>query len=218
MSDVKNNLDKSYEYQGDGYILFYKFDEEFVRKETFLPDVLKNNYCGGLGAVIYMNYLKSEIGPYEELLFIPGKFYYRGQKHHFISKAYASKKEAAKFGYGNLSMEEEAAFTREELEKNKENITTYINGEDIASFELKSGKIKFKVGTSNFFSFSLMRLDGEEPVKLKYSGNVTAKFTKLESIKIRPAFFPDVASFKPLVIFKMKNFTLRFPKTKTEKK
>ena len=63
MSDRK----KSYEFKGNGYVLFYRFDEEFIRTETFLPENLKNNHSRGLGAVLYLNYTKSEIGPYQFL-------------------------------------------------------------------------------------------------------------------------------------------------------
>jgi hypothetical protein len=213
MSEVKEAPEKFYEFKGNGYIMFYRFDEEFVRLGTFLPETLKNNFCGGLGAVLYMHYSKSEIGPYEELLFIPGKFCYRGQKNHFISKAYVSTDEAVKFRQDNWSIPtEKATFSNEFLANRFENVTTYVNGEDVASFELRTGRIRFRVGTSRFFSFSLMQLHGDEPVKLNYSGAITAKFAGLESIKVRPAFFPDVAGFTPLTIFKLKNFTFRLSK------
>ncbi len=217
MSESKNISEKFYEFKGNGYVLFYRFDEEFTRLETFLPENLKNNYCRGLGAVLYMNYTKSEIGPYEELLFIPGKFCYRGKKNHFISKAYVSTEEAARFGRENWFIpKEKATFTKQALKNNIENISTYIENEEAACFEIKKGKIRFKLGTSKYLSFSLMQLNGDEPVKLNYSGTVTANFAKLSSIRIRPAFFPDIAKFTPLAVFKMKNFTLRLPKAGKE--
>jgi len=217
MSELKNTSEKFYEFKGNGYVLFYRFDEEFIRLETFLPESLKNNYCRGIGAVLYMNYTKSEIGPYEELLFIPGKFYYRGKKNHFISKAYVSTEEAAKFGYENWFIpKEKAVFSREPLKNHIENISTCIENEEVASFEIKRGKIRFRLGTSKYLSFSLMQLNGEEPVKLNYSGTVTANFAKLTSIRIRPAFFPNIAKFTSLAVFKMRNFTLRLPKAGKE--
>ena len=213
MSDLKNTPEKFYEFKGNGYVLFYRFDEEFIRLETFLPESLKNNFCHGLGAVLYMNYTKSEIGPYEELLFIPGKFCYRGKKNHFISKAYVSTGEAVRFGYENwFTPKEKAAFSKETLKDNIENISTCIGNEEVASFEIKKGKIRFRLGTGKFLSFSLMQLKGDEPVKLNYSGTVTANFARLASIRIRPAFFPNIARFTPLAVFKMRNFTLRLPK------
>ena len=217
MSEHKNTLEKFYEFKGNGYVLFYRFDEEFIRLETFLPESLKNNYCRGVGAVLYLNYTQSEIGPYKELLFIPGKFCYRGKKNHFISKAYTSTEEAAKFGRDNWFIpKEKATFSKETMENNMENISTYIENEEIASFEIKKGKIRFKLGTSKYLSFSLMQLKGDEPIKLNYSGTVTANFAKLTSIKIRPAFFPNIVKFTPLAVFKMKNFTLRLPKAEKE--
>ncbi|MDR1729172.1 MAG: acetoacetate decarboxylase family protein [Prevotellaceae bacterium] len=212
MSERKKSSEKIYEFRGNGYVLFYRFEEEFIRLETFLPENLKNNYSRGLGAVLYMNYTKSPIGPYEELIFIPGKFNYRGKKNHFISKSYVSTEEAVKFGNENWFIpKEKADFSRKSLKNSIENISMYVNNEEVACFELKKGKFKFKIGTSKYLFFSLMQLKGEEPVKLNYSGSVTANFAKLTSIRVRPAFFPNIAQFSPFVAFKMKNFTLRLP-------
>ncbi len=213
MSERKKNSEKLYEFRGSGYVLFYRFDEEFIRLETFLPENLKNNHCRGLGAVLYMNYTKSPVGPYEELIFIPGKFCYRGKKNHFISKSFVSTEEAVKFGYENWFIQKEKAdFSKKSLGNNIENISTHIGEEEVACLELKKRKFKFRVGTSKHLFFSLMQLKGEDPIKLNYSGSVTANFAKLTSIRIRPAFFPNIAKFSPLVAFKMKNFTLRLPK------
>jgi hypothetical protein len=213
MSELKNTTEKFYEFKGNGYALFYRFDEEFTRLDTFLPENLKNNYCRGLGVVLYMNYTESEIGPYEELLFIPGKFCYRGKKNHFISKAYVSTEEAATFGRDNWFIpNEKATFSVKPLENHIENISIDVKEEEILSFEIKTGKIRFRLGTSKCLAFSLMQLNGDEPVQLNYSGTVTANFAKLASIKIRPAFFPDIARFTPLVVLRMKSFTLRLPK------
>jgi hypothetical protein len=215
MSELKDTSEKCYEFKGNGYVLFYRFDEEFTRLDTFLPENLKNNYCHGLGVVVYLNYTKSEIGPYKELLFIPGKFCYRGKKNHFISKAYVSTEEAVNFGCDKWFIpKEKATFSEEPLENRMENISTYVNKEEIMSFEIKTGKIRFKLGTGKHLSFSLMQLNENEPVKLNYSGTVTANFAKLVSIKIRPAFFPDIAKFTPLAVFKMRSFILRLPKAK----
>jgi hypothetical protein len=219
MSDLSKEFQKNTDkYKGYGYILLYNFNEEFVRLETFLPEVLKNNYCGGLGAVIYLNYSESPTGPYEELLFIPGKFCYRGEKNHIVSKSMVSTSNVTKNRLGKwYTPKEKVTFSHETLGKQTENVTVSMNGEDFASFELKSGKFKFRIKTSKRLSFSLMELDGDTPVKINYSSKITAKFSKLESIKIRPAFFPDIAKFNPLCIFKLQNVTLHFATHETTK-
>ena len=60
--------------EGNGYIFAYYFDEEFIEKDCFLSKEQKKNFKGGFGAVIFANYTNSSAGPYQELLFIPGKF------------------------------------------------------------------------------------------------------------------------------------------------
>ena len=74
--------------EGNGYIFAYYFDEEFIGKDCFLSKEQKKNFEGGFGAVIFANYTKSSIGPYQELLFIPGKFAIDGDESYMVSKAY----------------------------------------------------------------------------------------------------------------------------------
>lgn len=58
---------------GRRFILMYRFPEAFIRESCFLPDEWKDLKWSGLGYVMLIEYQDSPVGPYCELLIIPGK-------------------------------------------------------------------------------------------------------------------------------------------------
>ncbi|WDC84725.1 hypothetical protein PL321_03430 [Caloramator sp. mosi_1] len=54
--------------KGDGYIILYKFNKQFIKSHLYSQDFLKDNSCGGLGCVMIVDYKQSDVGPYRELL------------------------------------------------------------------------------------------------------------------------------------------------------
>ena len=69
-----NTAPAPWSLSGDGYMIFYKFTREFVAQFGFVPPELEGRFDGYLGSVMLVNYQSSPVGPYRELLFIPGKF------------------------------------------------------------------------------------------------------------------------------------------------
>ncbi len=59
---------------GEAIILIFKFKKDWIEKFGLLPKHLKGRFKGGLGYVMLIKYEKSPVGPYHELLFLPGKF------------------------------------------------------------------------------------------------------------------------------------------------
>ena len=72
--------------QGEGYMFFYKFTKEWVVKNGFLPEELGGKFYGFFGNMMLVNYQSSPVGPYRELLFMPGKFKIDNQKWYSRSE------------------------------------------------------------------------------------------------------------------------------------
>jgi hypothetical protein len=75
---------------GKGYILLYKLQRSFIENHGMVPPFLQGKFSGGFGCIMLVDYATSDAGPYEELLFIPGKFHHEGKKLNTISKIYVS--------------------------------------------------------------------------------------------------------------------------------
>lgn len=70
--------------RGEGIILLFKFSKEWIDACSHISDALKKRFRGGLGYVMMVDYHESPVGPYRELLIIPGKF--RKNRKHVISR------------------------------------------------------------------------------------------------------------------------------------
>ncbi len=70
---------------GNGYILLYRFTKAFVAEHGFLADFQKEKFVSSWGAVMLVDYQSSPVGPYHELLFIPGLFSFNKKKVFSIS-------------------------------------------------------------------------------------------------------------------------------------
>lgn len=199
--------------KGSGYISIYNFSEEFVKNDTFLDSKLKNMYVGGLGAVVYINYESSSVGPYKQLLFIPGKFESNGKSRYVISKAYVSTQAAADFCKEKLSCDAEVAnFEQKSITDDIEHVSICNEKGNILSFEIEEWGLRFPVSTS-LVNFPIMQLDEDgTPMLFEYKGEGEARFSKRISIEIRPALFPDFAQFSSIAMVKIDKFSLSFEK------
>lgn len=94
---------------GSGYIVLTKLDPDYVSKKGFLPEHLKGRFTGGIGTVMYMDYLSSDVGPYRELLFIPGMFRLGGRRYYSITKIFVSTEASVVNGRNNWGIPKELA-------------------------------------------------------------------------------------------------------------
>lgn len=63
-----------WQLKGEGIILLYRFPKKWINEQRLIPDHLKGQFKGGFGYLMLVNYYDSPVGPYKELLLIPGKF------------------------------------------------------------------------------------------------------------------------------------------------
>lgn len=89
--------------KGDGYIVLYKLPKNFLINNTFIAEYFKDKLFGGLSALMIIDYKDSDVGPYQEILFIPGLFNFKAKNFFSISKIYV-KKMVMKIGLSLKSM------------------------------------------------------------------------------------------------------------------
>jgi hypothetical protein len=84
---------------GKGIIVVYKFSKKCVETFSQLPPELIVKFKGDLGYLILANQKYVLIGPYCELLFIPGKFFPYGEQR--ITKIYVDSEASTQNGSVN---------------------------------------------------------------------------------------------------------------------
>lgn len=197
-----------WELQGEGIILVYKFSKQWVENHTQLPNNLKGKFRGGLGYVMLVNYEKSPVGPYHELLIIPGKF--RKSRKHAITKIYVDSEASTQNGRANWGIPKQTLpFV---WEKNDTEDFVRINDGEKTVFacDVKSWGISFPISTS-FLPINLEQTLNKVHYLTRPSGSGIAKFAKIKNLFIDPEYFPDISKLKPLLAVKIKPFRISFP-------
>jgi hypothetical protein len=200
-----------WELSGTGYILIYKFNRMFVNKNAFPAIEFKNRFSGGIGAVMLVNYESSNVGPYQELLFIPGKFRYKKYNKYSISKIFVSTLKSVTNGRINWGIpKESAAFKIKKTGNNLESVSVTKGNELVMDIELRTAGLKFPVST-RLLPFSLMQISGKKLFFTTFVGSGIGQLAGIRNIKINRKYFPDISNIKPILAVKIEKFKLLFP-------
>lgn len=211
-----NSIPAPWSLKGKGYILIYRFTRQFIETEGRIPPFLQNQFAGGLGSVMLVDYASSNAGPYGELLFIPGKFHHQGRKLNTISQIYVSSMASVVNGIENWAIPKELAnFKFQQLSSKKERASVSKENENIADLTLSTFGPSFPISTS-LMPFPLVQLHNNQYFYTKFSGKGKGRLAKLENIEINKNLFPDFSHVKPIFALKVEPFEIVFPVAMTE--
>ncbi len=190
---------------GKAYIFLYKFSKNYVQENAFLQDYQKSRFLGYFGTVMLVNYESSPVGPYKELLFIPGLFTFDWKKVYSISKIYVSTYESVYNGIENWGIPKELA----DFDWNDDDIKVSVGNEEIFSVKLKSRFLKFPITTS-LIPLTVVQKLRRDLITTKPSAKGNGQLAKVLSMKVNPKFFPDLSKQKPLLVTKVNSFEMMF--------
>lgn len=197
--------------KGEGYIFLYKFKKSLIKSQGIVTPDESNNFAGGFGAMMIVDYFSSDVGPYKELLFIPGKFKLFDRKWNRISKIYVSSQESVENGRINWGIPKEIAnFSFEKSSANIEKIEVSSDNNEFFSASIKSLGFKFPVNTA-FMPFPLMQPYNGHYLQTTFKGKGIGRIAKLEDIWIDENYFADISKVKPIAVIKVTDFNICFP-------
>lgn len=197
-----------WQLSGEGIILIFKFKKNWVENFGLLPKHLEGKFKGGLGYVMLVNYEKTPVGPYHELLIIPGKF--RKIKKQAITKIYVDTEVSTQNGRNNWGIPKETLPFTWEKEQGKDIIQIKSGDQVIFSTEITHSGLPFPVTTS-LLPISLCQIWNKVKYYTKPSGYGWGKLAKIKSLDLDPTFFPDIRDIKPLLAMKISPFHIKFP-------
>ncbi|XXX77270.1 acetoacetate decarboxylase family protein [Sorangium sp. So ce134] len=94
---------------GDAYIAMLELPERLLREQCFIPEALRQRFEGRYSLLMALDYTSSNVGPYRELLFIPGRYRTRRGLQWSISKIYVSSWDSVVNGQINWGIPKELA-------------------------------------------------------------------------------------------------------------
>lgn len=200
-----------WQLKGEGYLMLYRFSNDFLTKEGFIDKGLMPFLWMNLGLVMLVNYHQSPVGPYGELLFIPGMFHYKGKYYWHISKIYVSSNDSVMNGRENWGIPKELAqFEFKQLSNGAQSIKVAINECLVFSGNFKDKAFGFPLSTS-ILPFEFLQPLNDKDYITHPKGNGKAYFSKLDKLEIGQGLFPDINSQKRLACLHIPNFSLAFP-------
>lgn len=211
----KKEFPAPWELSGKGYILLFKFPKSFVREQGFIPGHFKGKFCGGFGAVMLVDYVASNVGPYRELLFIPGKFRHNGLKKNFysITKIYVSTEASVYNGRKNWGIPKEIADFEWNSDGNRDMITVTGDKKRIFEIGLENKKFKFPI-TTRLYNPSLLHKYEQRELITRFIGSGKGSFAKVDGIWVNDLYFPGIPGLKPLFCVKIDPFKMTFQRPK----
>lgn len=197
---------------GNGIVMIYRIPEAFNRQYGCMETYQQDGYKGGLGAVMLMDYRTSDVGPYQELLFIPALFSLGGRLGFSISKIYVSTKDSLWNGVQNWGIpKEQARFSTSRQADGS--LTFTVGGEENPFFKVhvKPHGLHFPFWTKLLPLFRIMQQSPDGLLLTKPRAKGKAQLASLKKIRIDPAYFPPLEDLEPLLVCTLSEFEMIFP-------
>ncbi|MFD3001581.1 hypothetical protein ACFS7Z_14515 [Pontibacter toksunensis] len=198
---------------GEGTVLLYHFPRGFNQEYGFMEPFQSKGYKGWIGAVMLVEYTTSEVGPYFELLCIPGFFTIGGKFTFSVSRIFVSTHESAWNGRHNWGLPKQVAdFTVVKRADGERLYEVEVDGHLFLKAHVKpwSPSVPFSNKVVPF-----TRIVQQIQDQLLLTRPVASGYMQLASLKqvaAEPNYFPPLHQLKPLACLYMPDFLMTFPK------
>jgi hypothetical protein len=197
---------------GSGYVLVFRFPRAFVMDHGFVPDDLRDQFVGGFGTVMLVDYYTSGVGPYREALFIPGRFSLHGRREYMITKIYVSTMASVDGGRANWGIPKEAADFDVTDAEGITHFAMSVAGKRVLDVSLRPRRLALSINTRlNPWPLGVMQtLDGRVYLTRPHAkGRVSP--ARVINASANPEYFPDFSPFRPLFAVHARRFDMVFP-------
>jgi len=184
---------------GRGYILLCRFPTHRLAATGTLPPALAQRFDGGLGAVMFVDYAQSPVGPYRELLVIPG--YFRGPlaRARAVTRIWVTSESSMVAGRENWGLPKELATCDwKPHETTGDRISFGREGRELASIEFRhTSKIPFPI-TSALVPRSIRAL--EQPWEGAWVRTIPKASGRVMPARIESLLAPGIPELDPSVV------------------
>jgi hypothetical protein len=167
----------------------------------------------GIGGIIIAQYDQSPVGPYNELLYIPGRQKLADRSGFFISKIYVDSMASVKSGRANWGIPKEfAEIAIENLQENQIGISASQESNILFKAVMNLKGFSFPINTSLIPIPLVQQLDNQH-FYTKFKGSGSAKWSSIAIEKCEASFFEDISKHTALGGLAVNPFNLTFPVT-----
>ena len=200
--------------RGDAYVAILKMPEALLEDSCFVPEGLKDRRIKGNSTLMVVDYQESPVGPYRELLFMPGKYRAGSQTFTTISRIFVSTPESVVNGFANWRIPKTLAdFSQRTLAQGKEQVSVSLGGRIFASLEFETSRLG--IPFTDGFVPSRFRTMGQFDQGRTYLyapvTRASLRPSRMTCHFVDPGLFPDVSRGKVLRCLCLKHFRMDIP-------
>jgi len=203
-----------WQLKGRGYILAIRLPKAFLDEQSFIPDSLKPSRRGPLAYVMFVDYETSGVGPYRELLYIPGSLQFSTARQLSISRIYVSSWESVVNGHRNWGIPKdycdfEVKYGPDDIDE----VSVSLNGRVFA--ELKFREKFFRLPFNSKLIPKKLRTLAQQFKGREFTYTPEAKGSIKPAALLKSRFdsdyFPDISQGKIVACVKVTDFDMTFP-------
>lgn len=200
--------------RAQGYILVLRWPRERADADPFTPPELRDRRVGSFAYVMFLDYSHSPVGPYQELLFIPGGFRDDDRTCYTITRIYVSSADSVDSGRHNWGIpKEQASFDVAYGEDRIDRVTMRVGDREAARFTFKHMPVGFPLyaGLVPQGMRTLRHtLDGHR-YTIAPTATSPLRFASVRQAEIDGALFPSFGPSDVLAAVKATRVNMTFP-------
>jgi hypothetical protein len=208
-----------WQLHGRGCISLLRFPEGSAAQDAFVPPSLAGTRSRSRTAwMMFVDYAHSDVGPYHELLFIPGSFDFEdGKRHLSISRIFVSSMDSVVNGRRNWGIPKELAeFDVRYDNAGVDEITVRKDGQLIAALRYRSWPLPLPFSTAlvpRAWRTLGQHHDGSSFIYAPSASGWIRPARLIEACS-NPALFPDLAGVTSPLSVSVPRFSMTFPVSK----
>lgn len=203
---------------GQGYMFALWMPRDVLDRGSFIPPQTPRAGRGRIAIAMFVDYASSDVGPYHELLYIPGKLRFGDEARLSISRIFVSSQASVVNGRLNWGIPKDRCdFDVRYGARDQISLQTE-DGHRFAEMELEAFGPRLPAPMQwtprSWRTLSQVR-DGKRFTYVpEASGHF--RFARVRNWRFDPAVFPDLAQGRVLAAMKITDFRMRFPVSQIE--
>lgn len=199
---------------GSGLILASWPDHSDPRLHRFTQPALRSAAVSSICLTMFVDYWRSEAGPYRELLFMPGRFRAGGKKRWSITRILVSTAASARSGRANWGIPKEVAdFQVEGGADERRRVTVSAEGRRVAflEFEPAGPELPFSGRLLPSALRTLVQVRDGRTFEFAPTARGRLRRARLLAAESDPGLFPSPGGGRLLGAFSVPVFEMTFP-------
>lgn len=203
-----------WDLQGRGYLFALWMPRDVLETGSFIAPQTPRRGLGRLAIAMFVDYASSDVGPYHELLYIPGRLDFGDVVQRSITRIFVSTQVSVINGRRNWGIPKDRADFEVQYGAAQDHVTVRDEaGRSFAQMELEPFGPRLPAPMS-WTPTSWRRLSQRwEGQRFSYvpeaSGHV--RLARVRQWRFDPDVFPDLARGRLLAALKVTDFRMRFP-------